>query len=140
MHRGVRLVADRGDLAPRPPADQRQHHDQRDGQAVLGVDVADDELLEDPERVAAEQGEPDRREAAEHGCGEAVDGDRDVRAVCHRAARREQRPAERAESAGADESDDGQRSDVEADELRCATRVGAGDERLTDDRSAEEQR
>ena len=140
LDRRVRLVRRARDLRPRAPADQDEHDDERDDQAVLRVDVADHELLEDPERVAAEQREADRAEAAEDGRGEAVDGDRDVRAVRHRVARREQRAAERAESARAGERDDRERADVEADELGGAPRVRARDERLADDRPAEEER
>ena len=48
--------------------------------------------------------------------------------------------AECAERAGADERDDRERADVETDELGGAPRVRAGDERLADDRPAQEQR
>ena len=140
LDRRVRLVRRARDLRPRAPADEDEHDDQGDGQAVLRVDVADHELLEDPERVAAEQREADRAEAAEDGRGEAVHRDRDVRAVRHRVARREQRAAERAESARAGKRDDRERADVEADELGGAPRVRARDERLSDDRPAEEER
>ena len=64
----------------------------------------------------------------------------DVGAVRHRVARREERAAERAKRARAGERDDPQRADVEADELGSAAGVGTGDERLADDRSAEEER
>ena len=140
LDRSVRLVRRARDLRPRAPADEDEHDDQGDGQAVLRIDVADHELLEDPERIAAEQREADRAESAEHGRGEAVDGDRDVRAVRHRVARRKQRAAERAESACAGKRDDRERADVEADELGGAPRVRARDERLSDDRPAEEER
>ena len=64
------MAAGGPDLPARPPPDQHQHHDERDDQAVLRVDVPDDELLQDAEGVAAEQREPYRREAAEDGRGE----------------------------------------------------------------------
>jgi hypothetical protein len=111
------LVRGTGDLGPRSPADQDEHDDQSDGQAVLRIDVADDELLEDPERVATEQGETDGSEAAEDRGRESIDGDRDVGAVRHRVARREQRASERTEGTRADERDDRERADVETHEL-----------------------
>jgi hypothetical protein len=77
-------------------------------------------LLEDPERVAAEQREADRAEPSEDRRGKAVYGNRHVRAVRHRVARREQRAAERAERARAGKRDDRERADVEADELGSA--------------------
>ncbi len=135
----MRFVRRARDLGPRAPPDQHEHDDQGDDQAVLRVDVADHELLENPERVATQQREADRAEAAEHGRREAVDGDRDVGAVRHRIAWGEQRAAERGQSACTGERDDCQRADVEPDELRCATRVGARDERLPDDRPTEEE-
>ena len=137
---GVCVVRDDGDLGPRTPSDQQQHHEQRDDEAVLRVDVPDHELLEDAERVAAEERQPYRGESPEDGGGEAVDGDRDVGRVRHRAARREQRPAERAQHPGADEGDDRERARVQADQLGGAAGVGAGDQCLADDRAAQEQR
>ena len=133
------MVGNRG-LAPGAPADEDQHDHERDHEAVLRVDVADDELLEDAEDVAADQREPDRRETAEDGGGEAVDGDRDARRVGHRVARCEERPGKRRQPGRDDERDHCDRADVEADELGGATRVGAGDERLADDRPVEEER
>ena len=73
--------------------------DERDREVVLRVDVADDELLDDAERVAAEQGEPDRGEASEDRCGEAVDRQREVGVVDDRDGRSEQGAAEGAERA-----------------------------------------
>ena len=128
-----------GDLGSRAPADQDEHDDERDDEAVLRVDVADDELLEDAERIAAEQGEADRAEPAEHGRRKAVHGDRDVRAVRHRVARGEQGAAERAERSRADERDDSKRADVRDHELGRGPGVGAGDQGLADDRLAQKE-
>ena len=133
------LVGCARDLRSRAPADQDEHDDERDDQAVLGVDVADHELLEDPERIPANQREADGAEPAEYRRRETVDGDRDVRAVRHRVARRKQRAAERAESSRADERDDSERADVQSHELGGGTGVRAGHQRLADDRPAQKE-
>ena len=117
LNHGMGLVRDARDLGPRAPSDEHEHDDQGDGQAVLRIDVADDHLLEDPERVAAEQGEPDGSESAEDRGRESIDGNRDIGAVRHRVARREQRASERTEGTRADERDDRERADVETHEL-----------------------
>ena len=109
------------------------------GEVVLGVDVADDELLDDAECVAADEGEPDRAETAEDRCCKAVDREREVGVVDDGHRRSEESAAEGGEGSRDGERDHGDRADVQTDELSRPRRVGRGDERLTHDRSPEEE-